>query len=795
LSAARHLALAAFLLATAACTQTGPAPPAMPAINLADCRTAQAPWGETVLYLRGPMNNWGAMEDHAFQFSCDAYYLNVRLSGRQEFKIADAAWTPAFTSAPQTHTFSGEHTVRAVVVADRLLISVGPKNFGDPSAVPVTDPVALSLAHDSRDPAHKSPFGAVTAGTVVDFGLSALQGASRVTLVIEQRRLEGNQERLDYIEQARLPMRREAHGGRDRWTARHRFTEKAVHGYWFEAEVAGRTYIVQNNADPIFWTREKGSGGLGSLAWKPQHPSAIRRYRLTVYDPAFKVPDDAPDLVYYYIFPDRYRNGDHRNDPRPGVDRYQNHSVELHANWNDKPSKPGTGDGSDAVFNNDFFGGDLAGIIEKLDDIRDLGANAIYMTPIFQAASNHKYDTANYHRVDPAFGSNEDFTRLTQEAAKRGIRVIPDASFNHVGSDSVYFNRFGNHGSQGAFQGGRINPGSPYASWFTLNPREADPDKQYRGWVGVLDLPELDKTSPAWRRFAYGAPDSVTHVWLDRGAAGWRMDVAPWVPDDFWREWRLAVKAHRPDAITIAETWFDSSKYLVGDMFDSTMNYIFRNAVLEYAAGGPADALYGNIEWLREAYPPPAFHALMNLLSSHDQARSLHVFGWTDGADVAAIETAKRRLKFAVLFQMLFPGSPAVYYGDEVGVTGGDDPLNRATYPWADQGGKPDLELRAEFKRLIRLRHDHAVLRRGSLGAPLYTDRQVIVLPRRLGDRWAITATNNAETARELAIQLPGGAPTGPWADALGGGTVVPQHGTLTLHLPALGGQVLTAAW
>jgi cyclomaltodextrinase / maltogenic alpha-amylase / neopullulanase len=795
LAAARRLMLAGVLLLASACAHTDRASTTMPPVNLADCATAQPPWGDTVLYLRGSMNNWAAQDDSAFEFSCDAYYLNVKLSGPHEFKIADAAWAPATTSAAQTHEFNGEHTVRMVVVAGRMLISVGPKTFADPNAVPVTHPVALSLAHDSRRAAHKSPFGAVTAGSTVGFGLSAQPGVGSVTLVIEKRRMEGNQERLEYLDAERIPMAREAAaGGTERWVARHRFADKAIYGYWFEADIGGQVFVYENNADPIFWTREKGSGGLGVVAQPPKRRSAIRRFRLTVYDPAFQVPDYAPDLVYYYIFPDRYRNGDRRNDPRPGVDKYQNHTVELHTNWNDTPWKPGTGDGSDAVYNNDFFGGDLAGIIDKLDDIRELGANAIYMTPIFKAASNHKYDTADYHQVDPAFGTNADFERLTREAGKRGIRVIPDASLNHVGSDSVYFNRFGNHGQQGAFQGGKINPESPYASWFTFNPAEAEPDKQYRGWVGVLDLPELNKASPGWRRFAYGAPDSVMKVWLDRGAAGWRMDVAPWVPDDFWREWRTAVKTHRPDAITIAETWFDSSKYFLGDSFDSTMNYIFRNAVLEYANGGRADALYGNLEWLREAYPPPAFFALMNLLSTHDQARSLHVFGWTNQADAATIARATQRLKLAVFFQMVYPGSPAVYYGDEVGVTGGDDPFNRAPYPWADQGGQPDLALRAEFKRLIRLRHDHAVLRRGRLDAPLFADAHVIVLPRQLGSQWALTATNNADTEREVTFSLPAGAPAGAWADALGGAAVAAQDRTLTLRVPAMGGRVLLAA-
>lgn len=783
-----------------------------PLLRTETCPTTDAageggpPLSATTLYLRGTPNNWAALDDYAFQFSCDAYYLNVKLQGRHEFKIADAAWKPASTIAADaagqvnfTRDFEGEQTLRLAWAGGRPQLSLGPRSFADPRAAAVTDAVALSLRFDSRDAANKTPFGAQPAGTEMQFMLQAAPGVEALTLVVEKRRLEGNQEQLDYREVARVPMQRQAVSGAasdaERWTASHRFAEAALYGYWFEARIAGRLYAYQNNRDAVHWTREKGSGGLGAVADKPASAAAlggIRRFRQTIHAPDFKVPDWAADIVYYYIFPERFRNGDPGNDPQPGRDKYQQHTVERHPQWIGRPYQPGSGDGSDAVHNNDFFGGDLAGIIDKLDYIRDLGANTIYMTPIFRAASNHKYDTADYRHVDPAFGSDADFERLAREAARRGIRVILDTSLNHTGSDSIYFDRFGNFGGQGAFAGGRINPTSPYASWYTLDPQPADPDKQFKGWVGVSDLPELDKASPAWREFAFGAPDSVMKRWLDRGAAGWRMDVVPWVSDDFWRAWRSAIKAHRPDALTVAETWFDASKYFLGDMFDSTMNYIFRNAVQAWAAGGPAAEMVAQLEHLREAYPPQALQALMNLLSSHDQARALHIFGWHEGrADAATIARAKARLRLAVFFQMTYPGAPTVYYGDEVGVTGGDDPYNRAPYPWADQGGHPDTALLADFKRLIQLRNQHAVLRRGSLAAPLFVDANAVVLVRRLGLQWAVTAAHNAEQTRRISVAVPAGAPAAGWVDALSGTAVPVVEGRLTLDLPPMAGVVL----
>jgi glycosidase len=779
--------------------------PTNPELRIDECPVNEAPLGATALFLRGTPNNWAALDDYQFQFSCDAYYLNLRLDGRHEFKIADAAWKDTSTIGPGgfgqganfAHTFSGEHTLRLAWAGGRPQLDIGPKSWADPRAAAVTDPVALSLRFDSRSTTHKRPFGAVPAGTEISFAFTAAPGVQRATLVVEKRRLEGNQEVLEYHPAARVAMVRSAEpDGRERFAVSHRFGEVAVYGYWFEVEIGGRLYAYQNNTEPLHWTREKGTGGAGAVAERPGNPGGIRRFRQTVHAPDLRVPDWAADIVYYYVFPERFRNGNRANDPQPGRDRYRNTNVEKHARWTDRPYRPGSGDGSDEVYNNDFFGGDLEGLADKLDNIRELGANTIYMTPVFRAASNHKYDHADYLNVDPAFGGNAAWDRLIREATRRGIRVIPDASLNHTGSDSIYFDRYGHFGGTGAFSGGRPNPTSPYFGWYKFDLTQKEPERQYRGWVGVPDLPELDKASPAWRDFAYRQPDSVTRTWLKRGAAGWRMDVAPWVSDDFWREWRQAVKSTKPDALTVAETWFDSSKYFLGDMFDSTMNYVFRNAVQDYAAGGKASGLVAQLEHLREAYPAPVHRALMNLLSSHDQARALHVFGWhEDTKDAAIIERAKQRLLLGVFLQMSYPGAPTVYYGDEVGVTGGDDPYNRATWPWPDEGGQPDLALREQFRRLIAMRHANPVLRRGELMAPVVVDEHVVVWPRRLAtggqERWALVAVNNAAAARTVRLPRPAGLPRGPLADALGAPAVAADGEEIEFVLPALSGRVL----
>jgi len=675
-----------------------------------------------------------------------------------------------------------------------LVSAVAPAALYGSEAPAVTDPVAQSVRFDSQELSDKRPFGAVPAGTTVDFVLHAKPGVSRATLVLEKRHLEGDQIVLEYTEVARVPLGPSPEGGLQAWRGSYTFRDVSVYGYYFELMIHDAKYVYENNAQRVYWSKEPGDNGLGMIAASPGSPKQIGRYRHTVYLPDFKVPDWAPDAVYYYIFPERFRNGDPSHLPNPAVDTYHGYPVEVHHNWLDKPWKPHSGDGSDDIPCNDFFGGDIAGIIEKLPYIASLGANALYINPMFKAPSNHKYDTADYTQIDPHFGTNADFARLCAEAAKVRIRVLPDTSINHTGSESIYFDRYGNYGGKGAFSGGKINPSSPYADWYTFYPEQKNPNKQYKGWAGVDSMPEVNKSSPSFRAFIYGNRDGVMEQWLDRGAAGWRMDVAPWVPDDFWREWRKAVKQHKPDALTVAESWFDASKFFLGDEFDSTMNYIFRSAVLAYANGAKATQAYRSLEYMREVYPQQALFALMNVLSSHDVARSVCLFGYKDDATPAeVVREAKQRLLLAVFVQMTYPGSPTIYYGDEVGVTGGDDPYDRAGYPWTDLGGKPDNALLQQFKLLVKLRTDNPILRRGGIDAPLLLNDHVIVLARHLGNTWAITASNNDHFAQKVTVTLPGDCAASTFMDALTHQCTKASGRTLTLEVPPLFGSVLVS--
>ncbi|MEU4218055.1 glycoside hydrolase family 13 protein [Actinoplanes sp. NPDC026623] len=787
-------------------------------------RCPQNPLGDALLGLSGDFNGFNPAPADYFLYDCDGYYLNVDLQGLHEFKILDPLGAPethlgaadsshdvvtlnqpfplssdaeAGVTASLHFDFTGEHTMKVSFegAGRQPVLTITDRTWVNPGIpVPVTDTVARRVRYDSRQTPFHAPYGAVTTGKKVRFALEAPVGVDAATLVVETRRVEGAEDVIEYLDPVRLPMIRTRDGDADRWTAAYRFGQKNVYGYYFELSIGGQQYVYQNNDDSIYWTKERGSFGMGQIAFLPTDRKDLRRYRQTVYSPDFKVPEWAKDAVYYYIFPERFRNGETANDPQPGRETYLDGPVEFHQNWLDKPNVPGDADGSttdDDTYNNDFFGGDLAGIIGKLGYLKRLGVNTLYINPIFEAGSNHKYDTTDYMQVDDNFGTNADLSRLTREAKAHGIRVILDTSLNHTGSDSVYFDRYANHPGVGAFENATIRPDSPWADWYRFYPNETDPDRQYSGWAGVPTLPEVVE-SDSFKNFAFRNPDSVMNTWLDRGTAGWRMDVTPWVSDQFWREWRSSVKTHRPNALTVAETWFDSSKYFLGDTFDSTMNYIFRNALIDYAAGRNAKQAYQSIELMREAYPPQAFYALMNLLSTHDAARTLYQLGYTDPSNPQQqITEAKQRFRLAALFQMTFPGSPAVFYGDEVGLTGGADPFNRATYPWADKGGDPDNALLADFQKLIGLRNHNAVLRRGSIDAPLHLDENVIVLNRSYKGVGAITAFNNSNTAQQVTVVLPPGDHHRVYRDAMTGRRIASIHGKLTLTVPALYGSVL----
>ena len=450
-------------------------------------------------------------------------------------------------------------------------------------------------------------------------------------------------------------------------------------------------------------------------------------FQITVYDPAFDTPKWFKNAVAYHIFVDRF----HRSGGLGGLHRADYHeklgrTVVKHLDWNEPvlyEPLPGKADYDPC----DFYGGDLRGIIEKLPYLADLGVGVLYLSPIFESPSNHKYDTADYLKVDPMFGTEEDFKELCEKAAFYGIRVMLDGVFSHTGADSVYFNRYGRYGSRGAYH----SPDSPYYRWFRF---ERYPDV-YKCWWGFDSLPEVDELNPSYANFIAAGEDAVLKKWVRLGAYGWRLDVADELPDAFIALLRRELKKENPDAVLLGEVWEDASSkfsmgkmrdYVFGQELDSVMNYPFRQAAIDFFRGRiPSEAFVDALLTLRDHYPPPFFFSCLNMLSSHDVPRALTLLGGGPDKDARltraqqaafalspeARQKALRLMVLATAVQMALPGVPCIYYGDEAGLEGCMDPFNRAPYPW----GREDKTLQDAVRTWANLRNRHAALRTGRM--------------------------------------------------------------------------------
>lgn len=610
------------------------------------------------------------------------------------------------------------------------------------------------LYFNSRDLASKTPFGAVREGEQVTLRFSCKKDdLAKMQVILSRQTIEGNSIRESYEPVRTIPMTKVQSGPRhDRWECSFAVPEHGVYGYHFElVKSAGDGVVYGDNWTMVEvpWVKIRGTGGFGKVT--EITPGAYKLpYTLTVYRKGWTMPAWTDNMVIYYIFPERFKNGDKGNDQKPGETKfYGSKDVEFHKNWTDpNPWAPGP----DGQYCNDFYGGDLEGVIQKLDYIKSLGVNVIYMNPIFKAPSNHKYDTADYMQVDPHFGTLETFRKLVAEAAKRGIRILLDASLNHCGSDSVYMDRYGKYPTLGAFENEKIRKDSPYYSWFEFKQGAQSPDKMYEQWANptLANLAEVD----GWKNFAYRSDNSVTKYWMRQGAAGWRMDVTPWVSDGFWREWRTHLKRSFPESFSVAEVWFDASKYLTGDMYDSTMNYIFRQAVLDFfAKGGDARKSVEALEMVRENYPPQVFTRLMNLVSSHDQPRILHELGYT-AYGRPGYDAFRKRVMGVMAFQFAYPGAPTIYYGDEIGLTGGHDPGCRGPYPWKEDGGGSygDVSLLPFVQKLGALRRESGLLAKGAVRM-LPGSANVLAFERSLGTARLLALFSNSPERQGVRLE------------------------------------------
>lgn len=499
--------------------------------------------------------------------------------------------------------------------------------------------------------------------------------------------------------------------------------------------------------------------GEGRLVDQGEPPA----YQITVYDPAFSTPAPWRHGVCYQIFPDRFRRSSWE-DFRARAQYHTNlgRTVRIHDRWNEALEwQPAPG--QENYSPDDFFGGDLQGIIEKLDFLASLGVTYLYLNPIFESCSNHRYNTADYHRIDPILGSEEDFSRLVAEAKQRGISLILDGVFSHTGSDSRYFNREGRYSEPGAYQG----QASPYYEWYSFT---SFPDG-YDSWWGFPSLPNVKELTPSYQDFIMGAHGVINH-WTGYGLGGWRLDVADELPDDFIRLFRKRLKEQNPEAVLIGEVWEDCSNkfgpegrrdYVDGDLLDAAMNYPFSQALVSYLTG-KTDAYAFNeaLGTLREHYPKPFFDASMNLITSHDDVRLLYKLAGAPERnalpreeqqaycpDAEALALSIKRIPLAFAMQVAFPGVPTLYYGDEAGIPGMADPFNRTTYPW----GEEDAEILSAAKRLFPLKGANRVLQEGlmRMGA---LNLEVFALVRNLPDtgETAVLFINRSELPQTVSL-------------------------------------------
>lgn len=472
----------------------------------------------------------------------------------------------------------------------------------------------------------------------------------------------------------------------------------------------------------------------------------LPEWQLTVYKSSYKTPDFAKGNIIYHIFVDRFNRADGVKTKR----KYR-----LHESFSESPEVV-SADGK--YYADDFFGGNFNGIREKLDYLEELGVGIIYLSPIFKAFSNHRYDTGDYLKVDELLGTEDDFKRLLDAAHEKGMKIILDGVFNHSGADSLYFNKFGTYDSLGAYQ----SKSSPYYDWYYF---KKFPD-EYACWWGCDNVPDLNKSNKDYRALVFGK-NGVVEKWQKLGADGWRLDVVDELPIDFVNLLIKKIKSVNKDALVIGEVWEDASTkvsygelrpYLLGDQLDGTMNYPFMNAIIAYVRDGDEKFFKDTVQSILENYPKETVYCLMNSLGTHDTVRiinalsDVHAHGWSKTHKLgyklpdSEYEKAKKKLYLASVLQFTLPGIPSIFYGDEAGLQGFDDPINRRPYPW----GSEDKEILAHYKKLGRIRRENRAVFSG--GFNMRDENGLVAYERTSGDDEILIAVNAGADDKTLII-------------------------------------------
>ena len=690
------------------------------------------------------------------------------------------------------------------------------------------------LGHDSRSGLYRDPFGAVTKNSNVTLRFRTY--ANDVQRV-KARVWDSAQQGQTVYNMAKVATDPDANlFGYEYW--------ETTLNVGANLSILYYRFIIEDGTAVVYYEDDAArDGGWG----QPYNSSPDVSWNIYVYEPGFDTPAWARNAIIYQVFPDRFRNGDASNDPT-AVDWFypqeRGHRFPI-TPWNTivpdpEPNDPTANPDWYGTYSSTSYGGDLQGLISKLGYLQNLGVTTVYLNPIFDSPSNHKYDGRSYLRIDPTMGVLGDdtatlalFEQLTTQAHNRDMYIVLDGVPNHVSSDSPFFDRFGRHPEVGACE----DLNSPYRTWFFFQP--ANPpgsgvcagDTNYTGWFGVQTLPQINTAHPDVLNYWFG-PNGVATYWLARGADGWRIDVVPdivGVNPTFFETFRTVVKTSYPDAMLFSETWGeDDAKFrLLGDEFDSTMNYRFRKAML----GFMRDTVWSDndnngdntinplsptqfdnmMRTIQEDYPAPAFESAMNLLGSHDTNRPVRVLdhdGIAGGQPVNGFQDGRERLALLAVVQMTVPGAPTIYYGDEVGLAGygsdipRDDPYNRQPYPWSDEAGygtlpawrQADTDLLQHYRTLTSLRNSHSFLRTGSWNT-LETDdaNKMLVYGRRDNTGVAVIAINRDTVAHDVTLDVDGYVPEGAVLDdGLEPGTslTVGAARTMTFNVSGMGARV-----
>ncbi|CEO28727.1 glycoside hydrolase family 13 protein [Paraclostridium sordellii] len=524
----------------------------------------------------------------------------------------------------------------------------------------------MSIIYDSWMESHKKPFGALEIGEDININIEAISDVKEIYLILETN------------EDIKKEIKMENKSNGIFTIDKYKFEKENIYFYYFKS-IEGETLDVK------YYGKSYDCG-----ACVEYHDiNYINKYQITVSRKT-ESPKWFKEGILYHIFVDRFNRTGKINNPKK--------NSFIYANWEDTPMY--IKNKENEVIRWDFHGGNLKGIISKLNYLKGLGVTVIYLSPIFKSQSNHKYDTGDYKTIDPMFGDEEIFKELIYKASKKGINIILDGVFSHTGDDSIYFNKYGNYDSLGAYQ----SKNSKFFSWYNFK----DYPNEYDCWWGVKSLPNVNEIENSYMDYIIRDKDSVIKKWMNYGVKGWRLDVVDELPSKFLETLKKETLNIDNESVIIGEVWEDASnkisyserrKYFLGNQLNGVTGYVFKNIVVEFLKENiNSQDVYNRFMTIKENYPKDAFKSNLNLLGTHDTRRIL-----------TELNEEKELLKLAVFIQMTFEGVPYVYYGDEAGLIGETDPDNRRTYPWENE----DKDMLNFYKKIIKERKNNKLLSSG----------------------------------------------------------------------------------